>query len=95
MSESLHGMTLAHKISDCVLIVPFNLEDLYCYRALPPCGFVYYSIASFRNLLVKFELLKRNLQGCIKCSSIYGSDDIEFALFICLDFDALFILTAK
>lgn len=61
MPESLHSMTLAHKISNSVLIVPLDLEDFDCYRTLPPCGFVYYAISSLGNLFAKFELLKRNL----------------------------------
>lgn len=61
MSESLHSMTLAHKISNCVLIVSLDLEDFDRYRTLPPGGFVYYAVSSFGNLLAKFELLKRNL----------------------------------
>lgn len=61
MPESLHSMTLAHEISDGVLVVSLDLEYLDCYRTLPPRSFVYNTVSSLRNLLAKLELLERNL----------------------------------
>lgn len=51
MPQGLHSVAFTHEISDCILVVLLDLEDLDRHCAASPGGLVNYAVSALGNLL--------------------------------------------
>jgi hypothetical protein len=88
-------VTFANEIPNCVLVLNLNFENFDSHGAAPPSSLEYDAVAAFGNLFTKFELLERNLHGSVEGARVEGIGQIELALLLRLNLDALLVLVAQ